>query len=261
MKIKISAYFISALFLLAVLSYSLNRATDHPVYKESFYEQQVAARHNPFSILLSNAHNQLASVFSPTAETILTPIEFKPQEHPLTCEIAALRMALNYVGVDVTETELINNIPFSATTSRSAENIWGDPEKGFVGNPDGSVFLGTGYGVYSQPIKNLALKYSNATIIKNATLSEVLQYASQDRAVIVWGLLSNRYVTYWASYDDTLVTAYAGEHARVLMGYSGDISNPEEIILMDPLYGKIAVPTDEFLSEWKVFDNMSVIVS
>jgi len=42
-------------------------------------------------------------------------------------------------GVNVTENELIAQLPTSDPGPRNTGNIWGDPELGFVGNINGSM--------------------------------------------------------------------------------------------------------------------------
>ncbi len=226
--------------------------------KEHFFDEE--KKKFSFARLNRNISNQVGSILNFHTETILLPIQFKKQENRVTCEVAALRMSLNYLGFNVTETELLENIHFSATKPRSPENAWGDPQIGFVGDVNGSIFYGTGYGVYDKPIKNLAKKYTNAEIIEEPTLSKILEHAQNGRPVIVWGLLSTKNNTYWASYEDTLVKAFFSEHARVVIGYTGKISDPHSIILMDPLYGKVSIETKKFLTEWALLDHMAVVV-
>jgi uncharacterized protein YvpB len=79
--------------------------------------------------------------------------------------------------------------------------------------------------------------------------------------VIVWGLLSSKYEISWKTPEGKTIKAFPGEHARIVIGYAGDVDNPHSIILMDPLYGKVKMSTERFLKEWKMLDNMSVVVS
>lgn len=203
--------------------------------------------------------DQLASVIY-SGEKIKIPIVFKKQEHALTCEIAALRMVLNYFGIEVTEDELLGKLTFDTKDPMTSNNIWGDPDEGFVGNIDGSIFLRTGYGVYEKPIRNLALNYRKTLVLEKANLSQVLEHIDNGHPVIVWGLLSNRKPIYWQTKEGKKITAFPGEHARIIIGFWGDISNPKKIILMDPIYGKIRMNIDKFLADWKTLDNRAVVV-
>lgn len=186
-------------------------------------------------------------------------IPFYPQEHALSCEVAALRMALAYVGYQVSEDELIANLTFSAREPMK-NGIWGDPDEGFVGNIDGSIFEFTGYGVYDRPIAALAQKYRPASVVSDPTLDQILDLAEKGNPVIVWGLLSHRTPQIWESLSGKTVIAYPGEHARVLMGYTGNRQDVHELILMDPIYGRIRMDVDRFLSDWQTLGNRAVVV-
>lgn len=205
-----------------------------------------------------STEDMLASVIY-SNEKIKIPIDFKKQEHAVTCEIASLRMVLNYFGSTVTEEELIIRMPFD-TKEPKINDIWGDPNKGFVGNVDGSIFLGTGYGVYETPIRDLALSYRDSFIIDKAKLSRVLSEVDQGRPVIVWGLLSNPEQVQWKTKNGKKIVGYVGEHARVVIGYAGKISDPSHIVLMDPIYGKIRMNKEKFLADWKIMENKAVVV-
>lgn len=203
--------------------------------------------------------NQFAGVLF-SDEHILIPIEFKKQEHAVTCETASLRMALSFLGVDVSEDELLSKLDFDTKDPVTTDKVWGDPSKGFVGNIDGSIFLGTGYGVYEQPIARLAFNYRQSAIMQKTDLEQVLQTTKEGHPVIVWGLLQSKNPIRWKTTEGITVTAFGGEHTRVVMGYGGEISNPTYIVLMDPIYGKIRMSTNKFLSDWKILDNRAVAI-
>lgn len=222
-------------------------------FNSSFGTDQIAYH-------IRNIENRAASFLGYNSDTLFFALDFKKQEHALTCEVAALRMALNHLGVDVTETELIAQLSFSTTAPRSPQNVWGDPQKGFVGNIDGSIFLGTGYGVYNKPIRDLALKYRTAEIMEDGSLEKILEHAQNGRVVITWGLLSSKYATYWTTDEGNLIKAFPGEHARIVIGYSGNISNPTHVLLMDPLYGIVKMDTKRFITEWEMVDKMAVVI-
>ncbi len=228
--------------------------------KEYFFHEQIKREDNVFYLVFNSMGQHIASALGIHKEVILLPIPFKRQENALTCEIASLRMALSYVGVEVTEKELVDRIAYSATTSKSHLNVWGDPQKGFVGDVNGSVMLGTGYGVYNKPIRDLALNYHHAEIMEEPTIENLLTNTQQGRPVIVWGISKSRTPIYWFSYEGDLIKAWRGEHARVVMGYVGTMTNPTHIVLMDPLYGKVKINTAQFIEDWARLDYMAVVV-
>lgn len=248
------------MIIFATMGYSDHQKDNALTYKEDFYYQALKEEKPFLGKVFSFAGNQLAQIVMPGKEKIFAKVPFKRQEHPITCEVAALRMALNYLGINVTEEELIEELVFDTREPKSYRNIWGDPDNGFVGDVNGSVFLGTGYGVYEKPIFDLALRYRDAAIIEQATLSKVLSEVKEGNPVIVWGLLNNKNLMTWRTRKGKEVEAYPGEHTRVVMGYTGTISNPNSIILMDTLYGKISMSKAQFLADWKKLENRAVVV-
>src|SRR5947208_1371589 len=80
------------------------------------------------------------------------------QQHGLSCEAAALRMALASLGIARTEDSLLSQIGADLRphyTDASGFH-WGDPYVSFVGNVDGAERNLTGYGVYDTPIARVA---------------------------------------------------------------------------------------------------------
>jgi len=182
------------------------------------------------------------------------------QENDLTCEIASLRTALGYHGTYVSEEELIEKLHFDTRESMASDGTWGDPEEGFIGDVNGSIFLRTGFGVYDKPIAELAKNYHNASVLENATVTEILQEVVSGNPVIVWGLLSYRDPVSWRTQEGKTIEVYPGEHARVAIGFVGEISNPEKIILLDPIYGEIEMDIDKFVYDWSIMENRAVVV-
>ena len=91
-------------------------------------------------------------------------VPYHRQEHALSCEIAALKMALNFHGVLVSESELLAMLPFDAKERRGKNNIWGDPSLGFVGDIDSAIPNG-GYGVYENPMADMAKKFRKSILL------------------------------------------------------------------------------------------------
>src|ERR1700704_3465383 len=108
----------------------------------------------------NTAHPALASHASPSAaapspspDPAPTPsprptervldVKLHYQEHNLTCEAAALKMALSYEGITVDEMTLIGYMTLQsrpATFDAKGHVVaWGDPAQGFVGNPNGNI--------------------------------------------------------------------------------------------------------------------------
>lgn len=195
----------------------------------------------------------------PIKPAIRLAVPYHRQEYALSCEIASLLMALKYRGVDVTENQLIQQLPISDAGSRKPDNIWGDPNLGFVGNINGTM-PNTGYGVYEQPIYDLALKYRDSKIINNATINDLIHELINGNPVVVWGVVGRGKSIFWKTPEGKVINAKMDEHARTLIGYTGNSDNPKLIILLDPVYGEIRMKVKDFLANWVILDKRAVVI-
>lgn len=196
----------------------------------------------------------------PIQAAVRLNVAYHHQEHPLSCEVASLLMALRYKGVEVTETTLIDQLPISDAGPRGKNNIWGDPDLGFVGNIDGSM-PNTGYGVYEQPIYDVATKYRPAKIISNSSIDDLLNELANDNPVVVWGVSIGRSRDIsWKTPEGKTITALLDEHARTLIGFTGTRDKPVLMILLDPIYGEIRLPVNDFLKNWGLLKKRAVVI-
>jgi uncharacterized protein YvpB len=184
------------------------------------------------------------------------PAVYYRQEHSLSCEIAALKMALSVYGLNVAESELIAQLPFDHTVKKDGK--WGDPNVGFVGNIDGKMPV-TGYGVYWDPIAQTASHYSNAEVMQ----FDAKKLASEIKAghpVIAWGFVGMGKKLFWTAPSGKQIIAINGEHARTVVGFSGSVESPTGFVILDPIYGKLYWKTSSFMDNWSAFNYMGVVV-
>jgi uncharacterized protein YvpB len=195
----------------------------------------------------------------PIKTAIRLAVPYYRQEHALSCEITSLLMTLRYRGVDVTENQLIQQLPISDPGHRNQDNTWGDPEFGFVGNIDGTM-PNTGYGVYEQPLYDLTLKYREARIINDATLNDLVYELISGNPIVVWGVSGKGESISWKTSQGKVINAKMDEHARTLIGYTGNSDNPQLMILLDPVYGEIRLSAKDFLANWTTLDKRALVV-
>ncbi len=196
------------------------------------------------------------------APTIKLPIAFHRQEHSLSCEIAALKMALNFKGIKVTESDLLAQLPFDQTPKSGLpgqRSVWGDPDQGFVGDINGKM-PATGYGVHWGPINHLASQYRPSEIIVGWSPTQIAQELMGGNPVIMWGVAGNRpRRIYWNTPDGKLVRAAIIEHTRVITGFSGPVDKPSGFYTMDPVYREIYYPVGKFYANWEYLDVYGVV--
>jgi uncharacterized protein YvpB len=201
---------------------------------------------------------QIARI-QPIKPAVKLSVPYHRQEHALSCEVASLLMALDYRGVNITENELIKELPVSDPGPRQANNIWGDPNLGFVGNINGRMPNG-GYGVYEQPIYDLATKYRQAKIVTNASLDVLTTELGNGNPIVVWGVVGSGKDISWTTPSGTVIQAKLDEHARTLIGYTGQSNNPQLLILLDPVYGEVRMSVKEFVANWAKLDKRAIVI-
>jgi uncharacterized protein YvpB len=198
-------------------------------------------------------------------------LDIKPhyQEHNLTCEAAALKMALSYEGITVDEMKLVGYMtqdPRPAKfDSRGHLVTWGDPAQGFVGNPDGHIERYTGYGVYYGPVAAAAVLAGSHVIAAGGGLygsaippSDVYNAVLDGYPVVAW--ISNTYRTVslstYTAYDGATVSYTLTEHAVTVIGV-----RPDAVLINDPWFGQHWHAKAQFEAAYATFQQMAVIVA
>ena len=106
MKRKLVYGSIFLLLVSSILFINKNNQMDENLTKDDFYYREIERQNSFFQKIIQGFENQLATVVSSIGVRDLrvkVPVKFFRQEHPVTCEVAALRMALNYRGTQITE--------------------------------------------------------------------------------------------------------------------------------------------------------------
>src|SRR5947207_6442051 len=203
----------------------------------------------------------------PATQRVLE-VPWHHQEHNLSCEAAALRMALSYYGINKDELTLIR---YMTQDSRPAGldaagrlARWGDPAYAYVGNPDGHIERYTGYGVYFQPV-GLAAMLAGADVLRAGSglygspvlPAEVYRAVLDGHPVVAW--ISNRYrqvsLESYVAYDGSTVRYTLTEHAVTIVGVRRDA-----VLINDPWFGRAWHPKAQFESAYRTFADMAVVI-
>ena len=179
------------------------------------------------------------------------------QQHPLSCEVSALRMILAYRGIAASEEELLDKVGYDTTPHK--DGVWGNPHIAYVGNVDGRQMT-TGYGVYWNPIARVAKDFRDAEAFEGATVEQLTREVSNGNPVIIWVYSRGGVPTYWYTPDNQRIYAVSGEHTVTVVGFVGPGNNPSRIIVNDPLVGQVYWSRSLFDRKWSVFGNSGVVV-
>lgn len=161
------------------------------------------------------------------------------QQHRLSCEAATLRMAHNYFKPGSIDRDWAVLKVIGVDKRPKKGNRWGNPNKTFVGRPNGKMMT-TGYGVHYAPIAFASTKFSPcrpAIKLKNPSRATISRYVAMGFPVIVWGAhrgATGIYKKKWKAWDGEWITAWSVEHVWVVVGFHGKPWKPTSFIIHDP---------------------------
>jgi hypothetical protein len=147
-------------------------------------------------------------------------------------------MALAYYNINTDDMTIVNKFGYNPRYKATSTNSWDDPREMFVGFIDrqGSD---SGYGVYGPPVERAAKQFGRDAQFQNIVTPVYL--AEQIKAghpVIFWGFTSTTQTPYtWNVPRGGTITAFKGEHARLIVGVKGTASNPVGFYVHDPING------------------------
>lgn len=228
---------------------------DEPLFSTSSYSITVAAGVRPVVGRASN--NSFTSVFTTQNATTKLAVPMYLQKYTLSCEIAALVMALNYRDLHVTEDEIIDKVGKDPTPHKG--NIWGNPNSAFVGNIKGTQ-MADGYGVHWAPIAKAARLYREAQDFQDWNIGQLTLAIENNNPVVVWIYSHNGTKTSWKTPDGIDIYAVRDEHAITVVGFVGPPNNPTQIIVNDPLIGQVYLSRAVFDKKWDIFGRSGVVI-
>lgn len=188
------------------------------------------------------------------------------EDYPTGCESVSAVMALNYVGIDITVDEFINeHLPMGKLPKKNenGDKIGSDPNKCFIGNP----YKESGYGCYSTVIANaiedvIDSGYDGYKVkeLKIESLDSLCNYLDRDIPVIFWatmGMAEAKPGTEWIIEDTgEQFTWIKPMHCLLLVGY-----DDEYYYFNDPQKGKqCEYKKDDVAKAYKAMGSQAVII-
>lgn len=185
------------------------------------------------------------------------------QDQAATCELASLKMALAYRGIAADEQSLLATVGIDARAPEVVNDRivrWGNPNTSFVGDPNGSQRLYTGYGVYAGPVARAA-QGAGAHVISSGTgvaAEAVYSAVLEGHPVVVWvtSTYARDTVRSWTAWDGASVPYSLHEHAATVIGVT-----PGAVIINDPWWGRVWKSHEEFETAYGVLGQMAVVVA
>ena len=241
-----------------IKSWSGNRLTINPVKLLNYHTKYTvtigSGARSQYGKLMTNGFSMS---FTTQLKKVILNIPLDRQDRALSCEAAALKMALNYRGLNITESNIMAIVGYDPTIKNG--NVWGDPNVAYVGNIDGRQ-NSTGYGVHWDPIARAASNWRQAKAFSGWTVAQLAGEIEAGNPVIIWGVLGSGYSDPWVTPGGKQIAAWKGEHVRTLIGYTGSPDNPASFIINDPIVGRITWSVNTLKNDWAKFNNSGVVV-
>ncbi|MEI6553184.1 MAG: C39 family peptidase [bacterium] len=220
---------------------------------------------SPISSSTPSSSSTSSSILVSTKETEKKPVvpvfkldvPYYKQQYANSCEAASLRMALAYYGIKISDDlDIVQKFGYNPRDKDVVNNEWDDPQEMFVGNID-IVGSANGYGVYGKPVAKAAIDYGREADYETVITPHLL--AKEIKAgypIILWGYTSLTNPAYtWNLASGGKVTAFKGEHARVVVGFAGNVDDPDGFYVHDPFNGKAS----EYWTSEKLMDQVYAV--
>ena len=197
----------------------------------------------------------------PTSRQLNVP--YFHQDYALSCEAAALQMALGYEGIGASQADILNvmGIDYRHPVISNGQFHWGDPYANFVGDPNGSEVNNTGYGTYASTVFSAAGHYGGnvVTVAEGFAASDVYNAILDGHPVIAWIAFdyANHTNTNYSAFDGRVVQFGSPyEHAVTVVGV-----NDSSVVVNDPWRGPMWVSKGTFETGYAVFNHMAVVLN
>ena len=166
------------------------------------------------------------------------------------CEATALSMLL---GGRVSQFRLQALFPIAKPylpVETDGGEVWGDPERGFVG-----PVRGGGYGVYERPVLAVARRFDPGVHdLTDMPLRRVVASVKRGRPVEAWIQFGASLPRTWTAPDGTTVNANFAEHTITLVGW-----RPGVLVYNNPWDGTVSTFTiPEFARVWHVLGDRAI---
>ncbi|MBE5107773.1 C39 family peptidase [Bacillus thuringiensis] len=210
-------------------------------------------------LIFSNVQNGKRAELSNNDEKVIlsnVPLIQQLPELDRGCEVTSLAMMLQYAGVSVDKVELANEIK---KVDFIDDGVRGNPNEGFVGNI--YTFSESGYGVYHEPLFQLAKKYlpNKAVDLTGKSIEEIYKSVKAGQPVVMitnatYAPLDEDEFTTWETNSGDVSITY-NEHCVVLVGY-----DKESVYIRDPLNDSldVNVPRENFEQAWIQMGSQAV---
>jgi len=201
------------------------------------------------------------------AGAIIDNVPFFKQIHSLSCEEAALQMALAYYGINASQDTILSVIGVDTRPpyyDGAGTLHWGDPYERFVGNPNGYENAGSGaasgYGTYYSAIARAATALGGHVALAGEGVSPSTIYAAAHnrQPIVAWVAFGYRPqpMHYMVAFDGrTVMYGAPWEHAVTISGWA-----PGYLLINNPHSHPEWIDAGTFEAAYGMFNDMAVVL-
>lgn len=193
---------------------------------------------------------------SPKSYILNAPVYNQYPQLPRGCEVTSLSMLLNYAGKHIDKMALASQI---AKVPYYSRGLYGNPHDGFVGNMYSLRY--SGYGVYHEPVFNLAKRYLGSRAVDLSGQSWLAIEAQIRKGRPVWVIVNawfrylpgNQWRTWHTKRGYIRITMH--EHSVLVTGYDANY-----VYVNDPMGGKKnrRLGKGYFISAWQQMGSQAI---
>jgi len=204
------------------------------------------------------------TIFAPSASgSRVLNVPWYHQAFELSCESAALRMALAYEGIATTDDAVLDIVGADLRPAGWVNGAlhWGDPYVSFVGNVRGSELALTGYGMYYPTVVKAATQLGGHVLAQGEgiTPTQVYEAVLAGHPVVTW--VTYRWVIlrrqdYVAFDGRTIPYAGPGEHAVTVVGVDST-----RVLINNPWSGQEWISKPLFERVYATYNQMAVVLA
>jgi uncharacterized protein YvpB len=220
------------------------------------------------AVLAALASTPLATQASAPSR-VISGVTFYYQTHNLSCEETATSMALTHQGLHISQDQILGRLGVDNTRAvvKSGRVVrWGDPDKAFVGNVNGSEDNFTGQQANPTAIMRVLGSYhaqvlawsepGHSAHILSAT--EIYNYVLAGHPVVAYATWDWKHhpIYYYISEDGNAVPLIApyNDHVYVVVGVTAT-----QVYIYDPIRGKYWISKAAFQAGYEF--GMAIVLA
>ncbi|MCA9385131.1 Ig-like domain-containing protein [Candidatus Dojkabacteria bacterium] len=213
-----------------------------------------------------DSNQEFSFSFTTQPKKVEISVPLYRQVNSKECQIVATQMLLAFKGVSKSKTTIFNEMPKESVVCDAENNVWGNPNLGYVGDINGNHDCASGnrgYGVYWNPVSSyMASVGISNQVMRGMSIQQLTDQIEQGHPVMLWwqnGWSTPTDVS-WYTPDGQYIYAVNGMHSEIAVGFIGPNNAPSHIIVNDPWRGRRELPISHFTGLWSYFNNTGIVV-